>query len=185
MYERIQVERAQLEANGGDGAARGAAGFGCLNHDFSGRAVTRRHRRYTDRCSTRPLARKSAVLGVTIRALSGAISLSSASFLFFFSSPPRPSSRIILTSWNGAFLFPLFLSHFVLYIRYPSTKRGSGGGLPTYPPFSFFPQGESRDYEAVEDEISRLRICITRGENTAEKKRQITRKVEPLRLSWY
>lgn len=31
------------------------------------------------------------------------------------------------------------------------------------------PQGESQDYEAVRNEISRLRICITRGKNTEEK----------------
>lgn len=61
----------------------GGSGFGCLNHDFSGRAVTRRHRRYTDRCSTRPLAPESAVLSVTIRALSDAISLVVAVFFFF------------------------------------------------------------------------------------------------------
>lgn len=47
------------------------------------------------------------------------------------------------------------------------------------------PQGKSQDYEAVKNKISRLRICIAREEKYGGKKRQITRKVEPLRLSWY
>lgn len=49
----------------------------------------------------------------------------------------------------------------------------------------FLPQGKSQDYEAVKNKISRLRICIAREEKYGGKKRQITRKVEPLRLSWY
>lgn len=49
----------------------------------------------------------------------------------------------------------------------------------------FLPQEKSQDYEAVKNKISRLRICIAREEKYGGKKRQITRKVEPLRLSWY
>jgi len=49
----------------------------------------------------------------------------------------------------------------------------------------FLSQGKSQDYEAVKNKISRLRIRIALEEKYGGKKRQITRKVEPLRLSWY